>query len=59
MFYSPDGDGTYGVYTHGTHFYVDRTDAPYNRYHIPNYPSASGSAWVTSDPQYVQASTQC
>ena len=55
VFTTAGGDGFYGYYYRGTQFTVDRTDAPKNRYHLPNFPSASGEAWTTSDPAYVRS----
>ncbi|MFL6142999.1 MAG: hypothetical protein ACJ72N_14195 [Labedaea sp.] len=34
----------------GIVFYVDRTDPPYNRYHVVSGPNWG---WTTSDPAYV------
>jgi hypothetical protein len=49
VFTSASGSGVVAYWTTGTTYLVDRTDPPYNRYHVYGQ-----NEWTTSDPSYVQ-----
>lgn len=55
---SASATGGDGYLVHGQHFYTDRTDAPYNRYHVEFSPGIP-EGWVSSDPAWTNASTGC